>query len=133
MSSSSRLCFLQTKNRRGDLHASRHSTNVSVLVLLSASHCGCHSDFPKAVLICGGCSKCALLPWGCPCAAHCHNAWLCCREVQMPALLAKRETATSETLLTESQLCLRVENLPLPMSFKVPVTENKPLFIPMFV
>lgn len=78
LSSSSRLCFLQTKNRRGDLHASRHSTNVSVLVLLSASHCGCHSDFPKAILICGGCSKCALLPWGCPCAAHCHSAWLCC-------------------------------------------------------
>lgn len=54
-------------------------------------------------------------------------------EVQMPALLAKRGTATSEALLTESQLCLRVENLPLPMSFKVPVTENKPLFIPIFV
>lgn len=79
LSSSSRLCFLQTKNRRGDLHASRHSINVRVLVLLSASHCGCHSDFPKAILICGGCSKCALLPRGCPCAAHCHSAWLCCR------------------------------------------------------
>lgn len=58
----------------------------------------------------------------------CYTLWQCMAallEEQMLALLAKRET--------EHQLCLRVENLPLRMSFKVPVTEDKPLFIPLFV
>lgn len=70
-----------------------------------------------------GLSLCCALP-------QCMAALL---EAQMPALLAKRGTFPSETPLSESQLCLRVENLPLPMSFKVPITEDKPLFIPIFV
>lgn len=37
------------------------------------------------------------------------------------------------TPLIEHQLYLRVENFPLPTLFKVSVTEDKPLFIPLFV
>lgn len=66
-------------------------------------------------------------------AALCCTLWQCMAallEMQMLAfsLLAKRGTP-----LTEHRLCLRVENLPLPMSLKVPITEDKPLFIPLFI
>lgn len=119
LSSHPRLCFLQTKNHAGDLHASCLLTNVSVLVPLTASHYCCHSDFAKALVMCGGCYECALLPWGCPFAVHCGSAWLCWRCKCLPCW--------------QREECSQVRHLPLPMSLKVPVTEDKLVFIPLFV
>lgn len=68
----------------------------------------------------------------------CLGAALCCT-LAMHGCIAGDANAgiypagKERNTFTEHQLCLRVENLPLPMSFKVPVNEDKPLFIPLFI
>lgn len=108
------LFSYKTNNQRWELHASFHSSNCNMLVSLDALHCGYHRDFAKAVLICRGDQKCALLlknlhvvPSLCTVAVYCLcNAWP-----------VSKQRSVHKPRHIWLQFCLKVGSLPLPMLF----------------